>query len=151
MKSLLQLTVSAVFSINCVGNSNAATCKMDKAIYEIRGAAEFRLTLSKSTKPESLSNIAITVTTPFRSYDFFITYSNGYVRSFLSPEWPDAPDNATMLLLAFNEDLSAAYTDFKIGEPAPPLLLVPDLGPFIYYDSNHGSSVPDGFWRLQPC
>ena len=166
--------------------ASAADCPAERAVYEMTGEeGPFRVQLLPSLHMASAaSDLYLQLTTPRRSYWFTFSASNGYgsiavlpvsdpyadstkesgPRDLLEPSY-DAEEGidgellARLHFFALDEDLRVFESPPQSGEPAPPYLMMPDIGAALWYDFQYltedtgdtSDTMPRGVFKLARC
>ena len=165
----------------------AENCPAERAVYALHDAddGDFRVQLVPSLHMASIaSDLYLKLTTPRHSYWFTFTVSNGYggitvmpvsdpyaasakedgPRDLLEPSY-DAEEGidgemlAQLRFFAMDDALGVLDDPPRMGEPAPPYLMMPDLGLALWYNFQYLSedtedtndSLPRGVFRLAEC
>jgi hypothetical protein len=139
------------FAIICLsGIANAKTCLADHAIYHMEDAKGFALTFVKAKEPSAYSALDAVVTTPTRKLEFSFTASNGYSFNYLVPKWNGVPEDSSFHIFIFDNKMKTLDLP-QTQKSAPPFLLTPELGTFLWYGEEPREFLPANIWRLQPC
>lgn len=148
----LLYTILVLLTAGSASVSSAATCSIEKATYVQPDAKGFTLTFRPAAEPNSWSDLEATVKTPTREFKFSMTSSNGYSLNSLIPGWKDAPEDSDYKIFLYGKNYKTLELPRK-GSAAPEAILIPEIGPMIYY-SEPGKSqeyVPPEMWRLDKC
>lgn len=148
----LRYTLIALLAAGSASVASAAVCNIEKATYIQPNAADFTLTFRPAKEPNSWSDLEATVKTPTREFKFSMTSSNGYSLNYLVPSWKDAPEDSDYKIYLYDKNLKTLELPGK-GSVAPEAILMPEIGPMIYYSEPAKSQeyVPPEMWRLGKC
>lgn len=165
----------------------AEDCPAERAVYAMHSAddGDFRVQLLPSLHMASVaSDLYLKLTTPRRDYWFSFTASNGYggitVMPVSDPYAADAKENGPRDLLepsydaeegidsellsqlrffAMDDQLGVLDDPPRMGEAAPPYLMMPDLGMALWYNflylsedrEDTSDTMPRGVFKFAEC
>jgi hypothetical protein len=141
---------SLVLCVSGAAEAKSKLCLADHAVYQMDDAKGFTIKFVNAKEPTAYSQLDAILTTPTRSFAFSFTASNGYSFNYLVPRWKDAAADADFHLFLFDNKMKTLELP-QMGKAAPPFLLTPELGTFLWYGEEPREFLPANMWHLQGC
>ena len=150
--------VAILLWVVCGFAANAA-CNVDGARYVLRGAPAFTATFRQVRAVRSAHELILDVHSKDsdRTISFTINRGNGYGEATLAPTKGDLAGSVEIYTL----DELGEFTDYFGGrdDPAPKQLLIPKLGPALWYQvdalaglsNNEREQMPRAFFDRIAC
>lgn len=143
----------------------AAECPLLKAVYEpvdaVAGAAYSARHVDRKVGANQATYVLrLSETVAARAYDFSFAYANGYGGA--SVVFAGPPSKPQQKAREFDPGSAIFYFDEKLGQaptyadpekPAPPWLLMPEIGRSFWYWSKGDRKFvpPGGMWKMTRC
>lgn len=139
-----------ILPVLAIGGAVQAACPVDGARYILRGSPEFSARFRRVAEARSAHALILDIhsATTGRTYSFTINRGNGYGEARLSPIKGDLAGSVEVYTL----DEAGEFTDYFGGreDPAPKQLLIPKLGPALWYQVGALTGVDNGERERMP-
>jgi len=152
------LGVSATALALAADPATAAECQLGAAVYEPINSNDAVIRFVPAEHSMYVDyDMRLEFPETGRVETFYFTYSNGYSRHYAILELPGVDDEParsdlpSSTIQMFDENLLAVES-MAIGDPAPELIILPDLGVELWYgrpDGDRDNIPPEGLWRAR--